>query len=298
MWYNIPERGCYRIATVTKLVELHNPSKTKRHQWQALQKTYSETCNWVLNELRHGNVKLSSKDVPLELKSALKNEAIRQAKKAFSDFNDGRAKDIPKFKPSMPVSINNQNWDFVQNNGHWYVGFTTNQGKLYLPIVERGPDVWFYALGVRVGKANPLGTAKLIRKNKKWFLAIPFEVSCELNVKPQIQTNIGIDLGLGLVHLAVVTEPVSNKRIFFSGKQVGFVRRRFRSLRQSLGKKKALRAIKALGQRESRWMKDANHKISRQIVDFAKQFPYPVIKLEDLSGIRSERKSTKRADRT
>ncbi|WP_459997645.1 hypothetical protein [Paradesulfitobacterium aromaticivorans] len=86
-----------------------------------------------------------------------------------------------------------------------------------MPIVEREGS-WFYSLGVRSGKLNPLGTAKLLRKNRKWFLAIPFEVSCELKIEPETQTNIGVDLGL--IHLAVVTEPVSNKRLFFSGKQV------------------------------------------------------------------------------
>lgn len=284
--------------TITKLIELKNPTRIKRRQWQTLQKNYAQVCNWVLSELQTGHFKLSSKDVPFNLKSALKNEAIRQAKKAFSDFRDGRAKTIPRFKSSMPVSINNQNWDFVWKNGHWYVGFTTNEGKLYLPVAERETDTWFYALGVRTDKINPLGSAKLLRKNKKWFLAIPFEISCKLaplKSNPQTQTNIGIDLGL--VHLAVIAEPLSNKRMIFSGKQVGFRRRKYRSLRRSLGKKKAQRAIKALGQKESRFMKDKNHKISRSIVEFAKQFPNPVIKLEDLSGIRWERKSTKQADR-
>jgi IS605 OrfB family transposase len=295
-------------VTITKLIELKNPTRIKRRQWQTLQKIYAEVCNWVLSELQKGHDKLSSKDVPFVLKSALKNEAIRQAKKAFTDFREGRARKIPKFKSSMPVSINNQNWDFVRKNDHWYVGFTTNEGKLYLPVQEREADTWFYALGVRANRINPLGSAKLLRKNKKWFLAIPFEISCELapakgkpqpdvqvQIKTQTQTNIGIDLGL--VHLAVVTEPVSNKRMIYSGKQVGFRRRKYRSLRRSLGKKKAQRAIKALGQKETRFMKDKNHKISRSIVEFAKQFPNPVIKLEDLSGIRWERKTTKEADR-
>jgi putative transposase len=69
------------------------------------------------------------------------------------------------------------------------------------------------------------------------------------------------------------------------------------SLRRSLGKKKALRAIKRPGHKESRWMKEYNRKLAKEIVDFALQFERPVIKMEDLGNIRDTCRTTSRSDR-
>ena len=109
-------------------------------------------------------------------------------------------------------------------------------------------------------------------------------------------TSIGVDLGLR--HLAVLSEPFSHTRQFFSGKKVGYIRRHFHSLRRSLGTKKAQRAIERIGKKESNWMKDYNRKLAKEIVDFALQFDKPMIKLEQLDTIRTTCKSLKRVDRT
>lgn len=141
------------------------------------------------------------------------------------------------------------------------------------------------------------GTIQLLRKGSDWYLAIPVEISCELkNASHLPQTVVGVDLGLR--HIAVVSEPHSGKRQLFSGKQVGYVRRHFRSLRQSSGQKKAPRAVKRIGQKEKRWITDYNRKLAKDIVAFALQFDRPVIKLERLENIRKNCRSLKRADRT
>lgn len=95
----------------------------------------------------------------------------------------------------------------------------------------------------------------------EWYLAIPFKISSELKrAEYQAQTSIGVDLGLR--HIAVVSEPVSGRRKFFSGKKIGYVRRHFRSLRKALGRSKALRAIKSAGKKEGRSIKDFNRKLA------------------------------------
>jgi putative transposase len=207
---------------------------------------------------------------------------------------------IPTFKSNLPISINNQNWDTVCKNGHWYIGFTSNLGKVYLPVYENDFVNTYFPYFIKE-KGDPKrefrGTIQLLRKGKEWYLAIPVELACDIQVTHTTkQTPIGIDLGLR--HLAVVSEPESGKQQFFSGKEVGYKRRHFRSLRKHLGKKKAQRAIKRIGQKEMRWMTDHNRKLAKDIVDFALQFDNPVLKLEQLDDIRSTCKSVKHADRT
>ncbi|MEA3424469.1 MAG: transposase, partial [Bacillota bacterium] len=53
------------------------------------------------------------------------------------------------------------------------------------------------------------------------------------------------------------------------GRMNKFFKRRFRSLRKKLGRVKKLSAIKKIHNKEQRWMTDQDHKISREIVNFA-----------------------------
>ncbi|MFA1819357.1 RNA-guided endonuclease TnpB family protein [Virgibacillus oceani] len=108
-------------------------------------------------------------------------------------------------------------------------------------------------------------------------------------------TFIGVDLGLR--HIAVLSESISGKRQLFSGKEVGY-KRHFRFLRRSLGNKKAQRAIERIGKKESRRMKNYNRKLAKDIVNFARQFDHPMMKLEQLDDIRSTCRSMKNADKS
>ncbi|MCU6713284.1 hypothetical protein M6D81_31780, partial [Paenibacillus sp. J5C_2022] len=272
------------MSVISILVRLKNPSKKKRAGWQTDQQQYALCVNWCVERIRDGE-KLSSANVPFPLKAAIKNEAIRHANKAISDFKQGRSSRIPVFKSSLPLSINNQNWDTRQKNDRWYIGFTSNAGKVYVPVVENDIVRTYFPSFEKQDRRDVnrsfRGTMQLLRKGSAWYAAIPVEISCEWKASTYVpQTEIGIDLGLKAI--AVISEPQSGKRQFFSGKQVGYMRRHFRSLRQSLGKKKALRALKRIGQKERRWMSDYNRKLAKQIVQFSLAFDKPVLKMEKL----------------
>lgn len=308
------------MSTITHLIKLKKPTRKKHKEWLFAQKKYATCVNECIPRLLKGET-LSSKNVPADLKSAIVNEAIRRAKKAVSDHKEKRAGSVPSFKKVLPIAINNQNWDTKQKNGHWYIGFVVDQKKQYLPVEENVVVRSFFPFFQRqIVKETRLvknkktgistlkevrvdvnrefrGTVQLLRKGRDWYLAIPIQISSPIeNFSVLPRSFVGVDLGLR--HLAVCTEPTSGKRQFFSGKEVGYVRRHFRSLRRSLGKKKALRAAMRLGQKESRWMEDYNRKIAKDIVDFALQFDRPVIKMEKLYNIRTNCRALKRADRT
>jgi len=281
-------------------IKIKNPTKTKHKQWVKDQEEYARCLNWCVKRTLDGE-KLSSKDVPFNLKSCIKNEAIRRAKKEISDCKKICTGKIPEFKSNQPISINNQNWDTKRKDGKWYIGFTSSLGKLYLPVEEskevKGYFDYFEKKQGKDENRQLRGTIQLLRKGKEWYVAIPFEVSSEIKkIKYDAETSIGVDLGLR--HIAVVSEPVSGRRKFFSGKKVGYIRRHFRSLRKTLGKSKALRAIRSAGKKERRCIKDFNRKLAKEIVEFALKFDYPVIKMEKLSDIRKECKTVKHADRT
>jgi len=199
----------------------------------------------------------------------------------------------------MGIAINNQNWNTVIKNDRWYISFCTSEKKVTMPVFESDDVKTFFPFLVR-DKREFRGTIQLLRKGKSWYLAIPIQLFSDLNSISKLNfddyTSIGVDLGLR--HIAVLSEPFSGKRQFFSGKEVGYIRRHFYSLRRSLGKKKAQRAIERIGKKESDWMKDYNRKLAKKIVDFAQQFDKPMIKMEQLKAIRKTCKSVNRVDRT
>ncbi len=71
-----------------------------------------------------------------------------------------------------------------------------------------------------------------------------------------------------------------------SGGEAKYVRRKYRSLHDSLSEAGVLRARNRVGDKEQRRITDLNHTLSRRLITFAEQFETPVIRMEDLEGIR------------
>lgn len=73
--------------------------------------------------------------------------------------------------------------------------------------------------------------------------------------------------------------------------------KKFRILRKKIGQSKNVKAINKIKDKEKRWMKDQNHKISRKLVDLAVQEKVSTIVMENLKNIRKNAYSLNRADR-
>jgi len=92
-------------------------------------------------------------------------------------------------------------------------------------------------------------------------------------------------------HIAVVSDPETGKVIKL-GKSALHIHQKYKSLRKGFQKKGKYEKVKQIKDRESRIVKDINHKVSRKIVDTAKESGKG-IKLEDLTGIRNSKKQAK-----
>jgi putative transposase len=80
---------------------------------------------------------------------------------------------------------------------------------------------------------------------------------------------MGIDLGMKVP--AVTSIAGKGTRFFGNGRYQRHMRRRFYARRNNLQKAKKIRAIRKSKGKEARWMKDINHKLSRQIVTHASE---------------------------
>jgi putative transposase len=115
-------------------------------------------------------------------------------------------------------------------------------------------------------------------------------LSMEVPDASEIKGWIGVDRGQN--NIAVASLPKSFGR-FWNGRKVKALRRRFQKLRKALQEAKKLRKVKQLESRERRIMTQINHEISKQLVQFAKDFGMG-LRLEDLSGIRQTSKQRKK----
>jgi len=92
-------------------------------------------------------------------------------------------------------------------------------------------------------------------------------------------------------HIAVAGEPDSGK-ILKLGKSAQHIHTKYKNIRKQLQKQGKYKKVKQIKNRESRIVRDLNHKISRKIVDTAKSINGG-IKLEQLKGIRKSNKHSK-----
>jgi len=101
---------------------------------------------------------------------------------------------------------------------------------------------------------------------------------------------IGVDRNT-VGHIAVVADPETGKVIKL-GKSALHIHQKYKNIRKGLQKKGKYGKVKQIKDRESRIVKDINHKVSRKIVYTAKETGKG-IKLEDLTGIRNGKHNTK-----
>jgi len=118
-------------------------------------------------------------------------------------------------------------------------------------------------------------------------------ISCEFKDKPQVEVEnyIGVDRNT-TGHCAVVGIPSTGK-VHKLGKKAFHTHRKYKKIRKHLQSKNAKKKLKKVSKREKNIIKDINHKVSRKIVEIAKENNCG-IKLENLKGIRKGKKSTKK----
>lgn len=114
-------------------------------------------------------------------------------------------------------------------------------------------------------------------------------VSCTVAEQPEMipQCFIGVDRNT-TGHVAVIANLDTGKIEKF-GKSALHVHRKYSAIRKRLQREGKFRELKKVKDRESRIVRDLNHKISRKIVDVAKSH-HAALVFEDLTGIRKTRK--------
>ena len=268
--------------------------------------------------------KFSSKDVYAELASAVKNQAIRDAKSVLRRYakkqrkverkrawfaEQGKTPKHPIRDAKVPILrrpvllVNNQN--FKIDLDAKTVSFPLFRDGETAPRKTKRNSVQKV---IRVATVTPrqreiltttphLATLRIVVKGDKLLAQVGYTVegpeTAELDALLGDPNTLVMGVDLGIKCPAVSYSTDGKVRFYGNGRENRYKRRKCYARGQKLQKAKKLRAIKRISDKEARFMRDRDHQVSHAIVNEAIRQGAKVIALEDLDGIREGRtKST------
>lgn len=160
------------------------------------------------------------------------------------------------------------------------VSLSTVEGRIDIPMV-----ISDYHNSIMQDK-RVRGQADLVFVDGVFYLLLVVE----LPDGTKINTTDVLGIDLGIVNIATDSEGE-----FFSGAKINNLRKRYdriRSKLQAKGTKSAKRKLKQRRRKEQRMSRDANHCISKKIVEKAVRHSFAIV-LEDLKGISKNKKKSK-----
>ena len=128
----------------------------------------------------------------------------------------------------------------------------------------------------------------------KYYLHIPVTYEVEESNISDICNVVGIDRRINFV---VATYDSKHKSGFASGKAISQKRANYSKFRKELQMRhtpSSRRRLKAIGQRENRWMQDINHQVSKALATGNPK--HTLFVLGDLTGIRNAAERVKTKD--
>ena len=280
--------------TVTAKIQI-SASDTDKVLLDETMSVYRDACNYVsdyvfrthdLKQFSLNKVLYSTLRRKFGLKSQMAQSVFKTVIARYKTILENQNEWIrPSFKKPQYDLVWNRDYSLTQN----YFSVNTLSGRVKLPYFAEGMSKFFNHDIYR------FGTAKLVKKHGKYFLHIPVTYDVEESRLCDVCNVVGIDRGINFV---VATYDSNHKSGFVSGRTVKQKRASYSRLRKELQMRRtpsSRRRIKAIGQRENRWMQDINHQVSKALVENNPK--HTLFVLEDLSGIRSATERVRTKDR-
>lgn len=249
-------------------------------------KAYSDACNYV-SEFIYKTHNLSRYSVQEDtyhqvreiygLRSQMAVSCVRTVIAKYKTILKNQKEWIkPTFRlPQLDLVWNR---DYSLNTKNNIFSVNTLSGRIKVSFYKNGFERYF-------SDDCKFGTAKLVNKHGMFFLHIPVTYEISMLNKSEVFNVVGVDRG---IRFLAATYDSKGKSVFYDGNIIKQKRAHYKALRkhlQQVGTPSSRRRIKAIGQRENRWMQDVNHCISKALVESNPDGTMFVI--EDLTGIRS-----------
>ena len=256
---------------------------------------YRNACNYVsdyvfrthdLKQFSLNKALYSTLREKFNLKSQMAQSVLKTVIARYKTILENQNEWIkPSFKKPQYDLVWNRDYSLTQNR----FSINTLNGRVKLSYFSDGMSKYFDHTIYK------FGTARLVSKHGKYYLHIPVTYEVEESNISDICNVVGIDRGINFV---VATYDSKHKSGFVNGKAIKQKRADYSRLRKELQMRhtpSSRRRLKAIGQRENRWMQDINHQVSKALVENNPK--HTLFVLEDLSGIRNATERVKTKDR-
>lgn len=142
-------------------------------------------------------------------------------------------------------------------------------------------------------------TVEMVKRNGGWYAHFVLKQTVEVPEKPE--TIVAIDRGEhNLTAVVAISKNNLSKPMkghFWRSEEIKRIRGLYSHIRRNLQKKKLLKKVKELRWKETRKANQQLHTVANEIIAYAKQFPKPVIVMENLNGMRRNFRKSKRLNK-
>ncbi|MGB9779050.1 MAG: RNA-guided endonuclease InsQ/TnpB family protein, partial [Candidatus Bathyarchaeales archaeon] len=275
----------------------------------ALNRTLSEyfkLVKWYLNfnskskSFLHENGYEKAKEL-FNLNTALIQTARDKAVEILKGFEKTKKEDSVLTLKKISIRLDKRCYSFSKTTNvltpYWLTLSLNRRERISLPIVfgerqkqrieEAFKGEWQFA------------TVEMVKQYGEWYAHFVLKKTVELIDEPE--TVIAIDRGeVNLAVAVAVSKNNPNKPLkgqFWRGEEIKRIRGLYGHIRRKLQEKHEIGKAKELKGKERRKVNQQLHIIANQIIRYAKQFPNPIIVMENLNGIRQNFKKSKKLNK-
>jgi len=295
-----------REVQICVVGKVFRPNKSKV---LALNKTLGEyfkivkwylSCNSKSKKFLHEKCYEKAKEL-FNLNTALIQTARDKAVEILKSFEENRKESSILKLERISIRFDNRCYSFSKTDNaltpYWLILSLNRKERISLPIVfgekqrqrieEALKGEWKFA------------AVEMVKRDGEWYAHFILKKFVEVPDEPE--TVIAIDRGERNLAVAVaISKKNPNKPMkgnFWKGEEIKRIRGLYNHIRRRLQEKKLIKKVKELRGKERRKINQQLHIVANQIVAYAKQFPKPIIVMEDLTGIRDNFDKSKKLNR-
>lgn len=246
-------------------------------------KAYQRACNFLsekvfiskeLNQVTVNNLYYKDLRNLFSLKSQMAQSVMKTVISRYKAAkSNGHNWSLIRFKRPQYDLVWNRDYSLNKN----LFSVNTLDGRIKLRFEKKGMGHFFQ-------DDWKFGTAKLVFRQKKWFLHIPMTKEIPDLALSEIHHVVGIDLGINFLATSYDSK---GKTTFHTGRKMKHKRGQYKVLRKQLQLRhtpSARKRLKQIGSRENRYVTDINHQVTKALVE---QHPKGTLfVIEDLSRVR------------
>ncbi|MEM0079917.1 MAG: transposase [Nitrososphaerota archaeon] len=245
--------------------------------------SFNNTSLKELHKLSYEEAKMRFSSLP----TALIETAMKRSIEILKSFKKNGREDSKLKLKRISIRFDERCYDFSKSSqAEYQLSLKVDKEKrIIIPVMfgDRQKEIIEEVL-----KSEwKLGSMEMVKKEGKWYAHFKLKKTITFSGMPE--TVIGIDIGERLLAVVVAISRTTGKILrvkIWRGSEIKKIRWQYYHDRKSLQEKKLLHKLKELKDRERRKVKEQLHIISKEIVEFAKQFPKPMIVMEELEGLR------------